>query len=194
MTRLNTELRFEAPGPGPWKQDPVHFPRPMTRYFQEMHPAAFRKGTSDFARFYGLLIDGLQMGYVNGFGYSQVVPAPETEFPERFKRAEQVVAQKLWREQLRDWDENRKPSSIATHRELQSVNPDALSDAELIAYLTRCRDSPFGDDHPAHALHRQRHDPGWGLPCTRRGLDGPSAIRVAGADARLGIGLRRRLR
>jgi pyruvate,water dikinase len=112
----------------------------MTRYFQEMHPAAFRKGTSDFARFYGLLIDGLQMGYVNGFGYSQVVPAPETEFPERFKRAEQVVAQKLWREQLRDWDENRKPSSIATHRELQSVNPDALSDAELIAYLTRCRD------------------------------------------------------
>ena len=140
MTRLNTELRFEAPGPGPWKQDPVHFPRPMTRYFQEMHPAAFRKGTSDFARFYGLLIDGLQMGYVNGFGYSQVVPAPETEFPERFKRAEQVVAQKLWREQLRDWDENRKPSSIATHRELQSVNPDALSDAELIAYLTRCRD------------------------------------------------------
>jgi len=105
-----------------------------------MHPAAFKKGTNDFARFYGLLIDGLQMGYVNGFGYSQVVPAPEAEFPERFKRAEQVVAQKLWREQLRDWDENRKPSSIATHRELQSVNPDALSDAELVAYLTRCRD------------------------------------------------------
>jgi len=140
MTRLNTELRFEAPGPGPWKQDPVHFPRPMTRYFQEMHPAAFRKGTNDFARFYGLLIDGLQMGYVNGFGYSQVVPAPEAEFPERFKRAEQVVAQKLWREQLRDWDENRKPSSIAAHRELQSVNPDALSDAELVAYLKLCRD------------------------------------------------------
>ena len=140
MTRLNTELHFEAPGPGPWKQDPVHFPRPVTRYFQEMHPAAFRKGTNDFARFYGLLIDGLQMGYVNGFGYSQVVPAPEAEFPERFKRAEQVVAKKLWREQLCDWDEDRKPSSIATHRELQSVNPDALSDAELVAYLTRCRD------------------------------------------------------
>src|SRR5206468_3986716 len=47
---------------------------------------------------------------------------------------------KLWREQLRDWDENRKPSSISTHRELQAVNPDALSDAELVAYLTRCRD------------------------------------------------------
>jgi pyruvate,water dikinase len=87
-----------------------------------------------------MLIDGLQIGYVNGFAYNQVLPAPEGEIPERFKRAGQVVAQKLWREQLRDWDENRKPSSIATHREMQAVNPDALSEAELVAYLRRCRD------------------------------------------------------
>src|SRR5512135_2538772 len=136
----STELRFEPPGPGSWEQDPVHFPRPLTRYFQETHPPSFKRGTNDFARFYGLLIDGLQIGYVNGFGYNQVLPAPDAEIPERFKRAEQVFAQKLWREQLRDWDENRKPSSIATHRELQAVNPDALSDAELVSYLTRCRD------------------------------------------------------
>lgn len=134
------ELRFEPPGPGPWKQDPVHFPRPMTRYFQDTHPAAFKKGTNDFARFYGLLIDGIQIGYVNGFGYNQVMPAPEAEIPQRLQRAEQVFAQKIWREQLLDWDENRKPAAIATHRELQAVNPDALSDPELIAYLTRCRD------------------------------------------------------
>jgi pyruvate,water dikinase len=112
----------------------------MTRYFQETHPPAFKRGTNDFARFYGMLIDGLQMSYVKGFGYRQVLPVPDTDVPERFKRAEQVFAQKLWREQLRDWDENCKPSSIATHRELQGVNPDALSDAELVAYLTRCRD------------------------------------------------------
>lgn len=112
----------------------------MTRYFQETHPTPFKKGTNDFARFYGLLIDGLQMGYVNGFGYRQVLPAPEAEIPERFQRAEQVFAKKLWREQLRDWDEKHKPSSIARHRELQAVNPDALSDAELVVYLTRCRD------------------------------------------------------
>jgi pyruvate,water dikinase len=112
----------------------------MTRYFQETHPPPFKKGTNDFARFYGLLIDGLQMGYVNGFGYRQVLPAPDTEIPQRFQRAEQVFPRKLWREQLRDWDEHRKPSSIATHRELQAVDPDALSDAQLVAYLTRCRD------------------------------------------------------
>ena len=55
---------------------------------------AFRRGTNDFARFYGMLIDGLQMGYVNGFGYNQVLPAPDAELPERFQRAEQVFAQK----------------------------------------------------------------------------------------------------
>ena len=136
----STELRFEPPGPGSWEQDAVHFPRPMTRYFQETHPPSFKKGTNDFARFYGMLIDGLQISYVNGFGYNQVLPAPDAELPERHQRAEQVFAQKLWREQLRDWDENRKPSSIATHRALQAVDPDALSDAELVVYLARCRD------------------------------------------------------
>jgi pyruvate,water dikinase len=112
----------------------------MTRYFQETHPAPFKQGTNDFARFYGMLIDGLQMGYVSGFGYIQVLPAPEAELPERFQRAELVFQQKLWREQLRDWDDHRKPASVATHRELQAVDPDALSDAELVTYLRRCRD------------------------------------------------------
>jgi rifampicin phosphotransferase len=142
MTASETpsELHLEPPGPGPWKQDPVHFPRPMTRYFQETHPPAFKRGTNDFARFYGMVIDGLQMGYVQGFGYNQVLPAPEAEIPERFERAEEVFAQKLWRQQLRDWDEHCKPAAIATHRELQSVDPDALSDTELVAYLARCRD------------------------------------------------------
>lgn len=131
---------FEPPGPGTWEQDPVHFPRPLTRYFQEVHPPAFKQGTNDFARFYGMLIDGIQIGYVQGFAYNQVLPAPEAELPERFRRAEQVFADKLWRAQLREWDDQAKPASIAAHRALQAVAPDDLSDAELGAHLRRCRD------------------------------------------------------
>ena len=86
-----TIATFEPPGPGTWEQDPVHFPRPMTLYFQETHPPPFKTGTNDFARFYGLLIDGLQMSYVNGFGYKQVLPAPASEIPQRFARAEQLI-------------------------------------------------------------------------------------------------------
>lgn len=115
------KLSLEPPGPGSWEQDAVHFPRPATRYFQETHPAPFKRGTNDFARYYGMLIDGLQMGYVKGFGYNQTLPVSDAELPQRFQRAEQVFAQKLWREQLRDWDENHKPAAIAMHRELQAV-------------------------------------------------------------------------
>ena len=134
------QLRFDSPGPGSWELDVVHFPRPVTRYWSETHPEPFKRGFSEFTRFYGMLIGTLDYRYVNGFCYRAIVPVAESEVPERFRRAEEVFPGKLWREQLREWDETFKPTSIRTHRELQSVDPDALSDDELVAYLTRCRD------------------------------------------------------
>src|SRR5579863_7864020 len=136
----SSELHFEPVGPGAWMLDPVHFPRPVTRYWSETHTEPFAAGTADFARFYGLLIDGLKTSYVNGFCFNQVQHVPPEEVPQRFARAEEVVNGKLWREQLRDWEEHRKPASIAAHREIQAVDPDALSDDDLAAYLVRCRD------------------------------------------------------
>jgi phosphohistidine swiveling domain-containing protein len=124
--------------------DAVHFPRPVTRYWAEMHPEPFVRGFREFTRYYGMLIDTLEYRYVNGFVYSRMVPVAESEVPARFQRAEEVFRDRLWREQLREWDETFKPSSIRTHRELQSVDPDSLSDDELVAYLTRCRDHHAG--------------------------------------------------
>ena len=80
----STELPLEPPGPGSWEQDPVHFPRPMTRYFQETHAPSFKRGTNDFARFYGMLIDGLQIAYVQGFAYNQVLPTLRLKSPNAF--------------------------------------------------------------------------------------------------------------
>jgi rifampicin phosphotransferase len=134
------KARFEAPGPGSWSLDPVHFPRPVTAYWTETHPDAFRNGVRDFTRYYGMLFDCLEPAYINGFCYTSMAPVAETEIPQRFQRAEEVFAGKLWRDQLRDWDETLKPSSIALHRELQAVDPDELSDEELVTYLIRCRD------------------------------------------------------
>ena len=142
MTNADTvaELRFEPPTPGFWERDAVHFPRPMTRYWTEVHPAAYGRGTGDFARFYGMLIDSLGAAYIHGFGYRSMVPLAEDEVPARFERASEVMQGKLWREQLRNWDERVKPDSIRAHRALQSVDPGSLSDQELVEYLTRCRD------------------------------------------------------
>ncbi len=152
-------MTFEPAGPGPWARDAVHFPRPVTRYWSETHPAAFIKGTSDFARYYGMLIDGLKTSYVNGFAFNQPQPVPDQEVPQRFQRATEVYEGKLWRDQLREWDETSKPNAIAQHRELQAVDPDSLSDEDLAAYLTRCR-----DHHSAMITQHMRYTAGAILP------------------------------
>jgi phosphohistidine swiveling domain-containing protein len=135
-----TALHYEPPGPGSWGLDPVHFPRPVTRYWAEMHPEPFRRGTHEFLAYYGMLLGSMETQYVNGFAYNTRRPAPDDEIPQRFARAEEVWERKVWRDQLREWDETFKPAAIRTHRELQSVDADALSGDEMVAYLTRCRE------------------------------------------------------
>ncbi len=134
------ELSFEAPGPGTWALDPVHFPRPVTRYWAETHPDSFKRGTNHFAVFYGMLIDGLETSYINGFAYNRTAPVPDSEVPARFERAGQVIEKKLWREQLQEWDNTCKPASISAHQAIQAVDPDGLSNEALTEYLVRCRD------------------------------------------------------
>jgi pyruvate,water dikinase len=112
----------------------------VTRYWLEMHPEPFARGTREFMSFYGLLLERLEVAYVNGFAYHATPIVPDEEVPRRFARAEEVFANKVWREQLREWEDQCKPASVKTHRELQSVDPDALSDDDLVAYLGRCRD------------------------------------------------------
>src|SRR3954462_7400728 len=102
-TQPQTELRWDPPGPGSWTVDAVHFPRPATRYWQEMHPEPFMRGFSEGTRFYGMLLGTLEYQYVNGCAYSSMRPAPDAEIPERFQRAVEVFEKKLWREQLEDW-------------------------------------------------------------------------------------------
>ena len=134
------DLPFEPPGPGTWEMDAVHFPRPATRYWAEIHPEPFGRGVAEFTRYYGMLLGGMRMSYVNGFAYRSMTPVSNDEVAERFRRAEEVFERKLWRDQLREWDEVAKPAAIKTHRDLQSVDPGALSDPDLAAYLTKCHD------------------------------------------------------
>jgi phosphohistidine swiveling domain-containing protein len=133
-------LTYEPPGPGSWEIDAVHFPRPATRYWTEMHPAPFKRGFAEFPRYYGMLFGGREVQYVNGFMYGTLRPIDEAEIPERLARAEETFEKKLWRDQLRDWDATFKPASIKFHRELQAIDPEQLSDEVLSTHLQRCRD------------------------------------------------------
>lgn len=132
---------FQPPGPGSWSIDAAHFPRPVSRFQAEIHPQGITLGFVDCARRYGLLIDTLDYRFVNGFAYSTVVPAPEAEIPARFKAAESVFRDKIWRAELDRWEHEVKPASIKTHQALLAVDPKALSDDELTAYVDRCREN-----------------------------------------------------
>jgi pyruvate,water dikinase len=140
MDTADTRPSFDAPGPGSWDLDALHFPRPVTAYWAEMHPEPFRLGYGDMMAFYGAPIATRQSAYVNGFSYGQMVPLDPAAFPERVQRAADVFAGRLWREQATEWEEVRKPASVQAHHEIQAIDPDSLDDDALGDHLRRCHD------------------------------------------------------
>lgn len=139
--RAIDELTFEAPGPGSWLLDAVHAPRPFSRFQSEIHPPNLAEGFRSTGRRYGLLLDYLDWRIVHGFAYFCPRPvADEAEVPARFAAAERAFEQRLWREDMERWENELKPAAIRAHLELQSVDPEALADGELLEHLDRCRE------------------------------------------------------
>ncbi|HLL54396.1 MAG TPA: PEP-utilizing enzyme [Myxococcaceae bacterium] len=152
-------MKFEPPGPGSWALETTHFHCPMTRFCTELFPTAFAKGFAEGTARYGMLLDHLRVVPIHGFLYAQaiVVGAPEgaTGTPprllfqvltrlhptirRRLRTSEEAFERKLWREDLRRWDEEVKPAAIRAHRVLQAVDPAALSVPELAKHLSACR-------------------------------------------------------
>lgn len=140
---MNTQSQrpvFEPPGPGSWDLDSLHFPRPVTAYWAEVHPEPFSLGYGDMTAFYGAPFGTRVTAYVNGFCYGQGQPLPPEAFPERVARAAEVFETKAWREQASEWQEVRKPAAVEAHHEIQAVDPDELDDEDLVGYLRRCHD------------------------------------------------------
>jgi rifampicin phosphotransferase len=135
------DLEFEPPSPGCWELDLTHYPRPAARFNAE--PAAtyeepFARGFSESLRRYGTVVLYPEYRFVHGFAYKCIRPAPEEEIPERFENAVRVFETKLWREDLRRWDEAVKPATIEAHLALQRVDPFALDGEALIEHLAAC--------------------------------------------------------
>ncbi|MDC3402497.1 hypothetical protein OAX95_01010, partial [bacterium] len=146
-------VTWTPPGPGPWQQDSAHSPVSQTLLTQEIYPAGFNKGFTEAFAGYGLLLDRLAMGVVNGFTYHQPqpfdLPGPDgprdpewigAEIGRRTEVAAHAMATRIWREELRLWDEEVKPAAQARHRELGAVDLTALDDAALLAHLRVCLD------------------------------------------------------
>jgi pyruvate,water dikinase len=121
---------------------------------------------------YGLLLDHFRMRFVNDFCYGKFVPvgAPEgavgpppklvfmvltrlhPEIRRRIATAPAVIEQKLWREDMRRWDDEVRPDSIARNRRIQAVDVAALGDAEFLSHLEEVKANTMEMIYRHHAF------------------------------------------
>ena len=150
-----SSIEFKAPGPGSWELEQTHFAKPATRYGSSIVSDPLARGFGEGTKRYGLLLDTLRMRFVNDFCYGKFVavgapdnasgPPPRAIFmlvtrlhPEIRRRtaaAPDVFERKLWRDDMRRWDEEIKPDSIKRNSELQKTPIASLDDKAFIAYL-----------------------------------------------------------
>jgi pyruvate,water dikinase len=154
-----SQIEFKAPGPGSWELEQTHFGRPATRYMSALIAEPLARGFGEGTRRYGLLLDTLRMRFVNDFCYGKFVPlgAPDSasgpppraifmlltrlhpEIRRRVAAGPDVIREKRWREDLRRWDEEIKPDSVARNGTLQAKIITALGDGEFLVHLDEVR-------------------------------------------------------
>jgi phosphohistidine swiveling domain-containing protein len=163
--------KFEPPSPGAWERESTHMQRPVSRFFSESLPQGFIRGFKESSAYYGLLLDYLEVAVVEGFMYSAARPvgAPKDakgpppklvfklltwfhpEIRRRIARSREVWEKKLWREQVREWDEQVKPALAQVHQRLLAVNLASLSDEGLAAHIRECSEALT---HAVYIHHR----------------------------------------
>ncbi len=149
---------FEPPGRGPWELESTHASRPMTYLAQDAFRFGFVRGFKEGTARYGVLLSHLEPGFTHSFMYNQPVPvgAPpgamkpppkvvlqavtrlHPEIRRRIQTGQRALRDKIWREDLANWDNVDKPDAIARHQAIQSVDVAGLSDAELADHVDRC--------------------------------------------------------
>lgn len=159
--------RFEPPSPGAWERESTHMHHPLSRFIAAFFPQAFTRGFRDGTLYYGLLLDHIEVAVINGFMYSvpRPVGAPKDakgpppklifklltwfhpEIRRRIARSREAFEKKLWREQVREWDEQVKPGLARTHQRLLAVDVASLSDEGLAAHVLECA------KESAHAIY-----------------------------------------
>jgi rifampicin phosphotransferase len=161
---MTTHTPWQAPGPGLWQRDVTHFPDAVTRYNTEFLTEFFNSiGMREGFRNYGLLLDHLDMRIVGGRLYTRPrsVGAPEKasspppkiifkllfllhpELRYRKKRAVEVFATRLWRQDRARWRNDLAPKLRQRNLELQQIDLATLDDTALRLQVEATRQACF---------------------------------------------------
>lgn len=157
-------IEWKAPAGGLWELETTHVRGGQPQVFQERAPAAFRDPFMVTAARYGLPISCIEVRFVNDHCYARVRPvgAPEPkpgkpsrtppgfvlwalarlhpELRRRAKAARRALEERVWREDLRRWDQGGRAEMIAAARTLQDEPIDQLDDDALVDHLGRALD------------------------------------------------------
>lgn len=155
---MNDNTRpFRAPGPGSWMLERTHLSTPLSRFSAQSFCSGLARGFKEGCDRYGIPVSHIEAETVNGFVYVRQVPLGGSgseslpprwifsllvnfhpAFRKRVKISDAAFKNKLWRDDLLEWD-LMKPDSIARNQRLQSVDLASLSDVELVSHLNACQ-------------------------------------------------------
>ncbi|HET9051974.1 MAG TPA: PEP-utilizing enzyme [Candidatus Dormibacteraeota bacterium] len=141
---------IEPPGPGRWTRDAARYPRPVTPTLSALLPRAAARGFHAATRPYGLLLDHIEWGFVDGWAYMgprRIPPLRDAQIrdrrswdalvegsPElrrRLRASGRVFERRVWRSELAQWRGVDRPARAAANAAIASVDPEALDDPEL---------------------------------------------------------------
>jgi pyruvate,water dikinase len=136
-----------------------HFPGALTPEYQAIYAATAGPGMADYAARYGVLVRGLDVGFVHGHLYVAPVPlaGPRTArhapppaavwlmarlhpaFRKRTKAAHWALRERPWRAAATRWFTTERGEWVARARAIEEIAPDALADASFVEHLRTCR-------------------------------------------------------
>jgi len=148
---------FTPPSPGAWELEQTHLTRPPSMFSAAVIPDAMMAGFKAGSRQYGVLLDYLEVAVINRFIYyaPRPVGAPKSakgappklafqilqrvhpELRRRIRRAEEVLRDRIWRQDVEWWDRELRPDMAAKGRALLAEDLSTASDAQLAGHMRR---------------------------------------------------------
>ena len=146
---------FEAPGPGGWMLDTTHHGcRPLTRFMAPIYEATGAGFVASMSR-YGLPLERMATGNVNGYLYMRPMPVGEGAKPgpappapimkvlsrihpglrRRNRAARDAWTERRWRADVDEWFEGERAGQVDQNVALQGVDLVGLDDAALVGHV-----------------------------------------------------------